>query len=287
MSMFNYVFSSDLSPDLTYDLIAFSHSKFENDWVSLEHQHPYCEILFIISGSGFYVQNNHKIPLKRGDLVIINTNVPHTELSSYDNPLEYAVFSLNKLFFSNEMNVEVSSLALDPANTFLPLLYFDFSPHYQFFMDNIALFEQELHNKKQYYQAFLRNLFNNLLITILRHTRLMESPVYDYIPNKNMRIPSLVSEYIQKYYSSNLTLEILSNHFFINKYYLIHSFKSVFKTTPIQYLNKVRIEKAKILLETTDFSITDISGMVGFNSPAYFTKLFKRQTQQTPSAISR
>jgi transcriptional regulator GlxA family with amidase domain len=66
------------------------------------------------------------------------------------------------------------------------------------------------------------------------------------------------------------------------------TFKRRFKTatshTPIAYVQRIRIERAKHLLETTDEPIEEISWAVGYEDPASFRRLFKRLTGLTPGA---
>lgn len=69
----------------------------------------------------------------------------------------------------------------------------------------------------------------------------------------------------------------------LNKYYLAHTFKKDMGISPIEYLNQVRIREAKILLETTNYSIADIAAFIGFSSQSFFAQAFKRATNQTPS----
>ena len=54
--------------------------------------------------------------------------------------------------------------------------------------------------------------------------------------------------------------------------------------TPIAYVQRIRVERAKRLLETTDGSIEEISWAVGYEDPASFQRLFKRLTGLTPGA---
>ncbi|WP_375560361.1 helix-turn-helix domain-containing protein [Bernardetia sp. OM2101] len=60
-------------------------------------------------------------------------------------------------------------------------------------------------------------------------------------------------------------------------------FNSIYNESPIRFLNKKKIEKAKELLELSDLSIAEISHQVGFNDPYYFTRMFKKQEGTAPS----
>ncbi len=57
--------------------------------------------------------------------------------------------------------------------------------------------------------------------------------------------------------------------------------------TPIGYVQELRLSQAKLLLEQTDKAIDDIAGEVGYQNPAYFRKIFKRNVGITPGAYRR
>jgi len=59
-------------------------------------------------------------------------------------------------------------------------------------------------------------------------------------------------------------------------------FKQVTGISFKEYLNKVRIEEAKSLLEHTDYSIMEIAVACGYSDQSYFTKVFKKATGITP-----
>ena len=69
-------------------------------------------------------------------------------------------------------------------------------------------------------------------------------------------------------------LDDLAKISYMNKSYFLHQFKKLFNISPMRYLTLVRIEQSKLLLSSTDHSITQISSMVGINNPVYFTEIF-------------
>jgi len=69
---------------------------------------------------------------------------------------------------------------------------------------------------------------------------------------------------------------------FFSKFHFIRLFKKTYNQTPHQYLTLVRIEKAKLLLQT-EVAVADVCFSVGFDSISSFTGLFKRITSTTPS----
>lgn len=69
----------------------------------------------------------------------------------------------------------------------------------------------------------------------------------------------------------------------LSKYHFCKQFRLKLGMSPIAYLNKLRIEQAVSLLSTTSLSVADIAGMTGFDTPGYFTKVFRRIVGGTPT----
>ena len=91
-----------------------------------------------------------------------------------------------------------------------------------------------------------------------------------------------VLDYIERHYSEPITLEDLCRIVHFAKSHLTQRFKEKWGIPPIQYVNFIRIEKAKILLKHTNDSITDIAKAVGFASIHYFSRHFKQKENLSP-----
>ncbi len=98
--------------------------------------------------------------------------------------------------------------------------------------------------------------------------------------NKQM---SDLMTYINRNYADIQSIEQIANHFYISKYHLCRIFKNTMQLTVIDYLNHVKIKNACDLLDTTTKNITEISQLCGFNSPAYFGKVFQNLTGVSPT----
>src|SRR6185312_2208756 len=89
--------------------------------------------------------------------------------------------------------------------------------------------------------------------------------------------------YIDAHYAEPLTLTDLANHFHFNPTYLSTYFSANYRFGFNEYVNEIRIAKAKELLERRGISISKISGIVGYSDHSYFCKVFKKQTGMSPS----
>lgn len=120
-------------------------------------------------------------------------------------------------------------------------------------------------------------------------SKLAGQALQEYIESKPVKsskskgLISGVKEFIRENYSQQLTLEEIAKVVYISPYYLSHLFKKVEGISVIEYLTKVRIEKAKILLSNPSYNIYEISEKIGYNEPSYFTRVFRHKEGTTPS----
>jgi len=90
-------------------------------------------------------------------------------------------------------------------------------------------------------------------------------------------------KYIENNYSKRISLDLISNEVAISKRNFIRRFKNATGNTPIEYIQRVRVEAVKKDLETTQYSIEEIVHKVGYEDMTSFRKLFKRLTGISPN----
>lgn len=122
----------------------------------------------------------------------------------------------------------------------------------------------------------LLHLLRTLLTQIVLFSREVEPSVVDR-----------VVQYLHVHMTDKITLDELSSVFFTSNSYLVKHFKLETGKTIVEYLNDIRIERAKLLLVTSGKSIEEISYSVGYESPKYFARIFKSIVGMSPSAFTR
>ncbi|MDO3408937.1 response regulator [Saccharibacillus sp. CPCC 101409] len=106
------------------------------------------------------------------------------------------------------------------------------------------------------------------------------------IPRKKDIIAE-VKEYVLLHYGEAITLADLASRFFISPYYLSQLFKQKTGETYINFLGRVRVERAKELLEKTDLKVYEICAEVGYSDTQHFARLFEKLTGLKPSEYRR
>ncbi|OKP87548.1 hypothetical protein A3844_10840 [Paenibacillus helianthi] len=119
--------------------------------------------------------------------------------------------------------------------------------------------------QKEWTNAFLE------IAEVLKDSRLQE---YDVIHS--------IKQYIDLNYMHDLSLQEIASQFFLSREYVSRRFKQVFHENQSEYLERVRIENAKILLMNKQYKIASIAERVGYPDGRYFSKIFNKLTGMTP-----
>ncbi|WP_438447587.1 helix-turn-helix domain-containing protein [Gorillibacterium sp. sgz5001074] len=98
-------------------------------------------------------------------------------------------------------------------------------------------------------------------------------------------LPEAVSRalrYMERHYGRIGGLDDLAAVSGLSRYHFLRLFRSATGTTPVEHLNKLRMEKAAVLLRTTDRTLDEIAAQVGFANGNYFSKVFRHWVGTSP-----
>lgn len=243
-------------------LLYVSVARYSAEWHSTLHTHPCAELFFVTGGSGYLRLTNRNVPITTDDLIIVNSNVEHTEVSSEELPLEYIVMGIDGL----------EALAGDHGNDGYSIVHFQSGREPLLFYLHSLL--DELESKLPGYNTVCQDLLEVVLLQLMRRSEFTVT----FVPTsrKSTRETAIVRRYIDNHFKENLTLDILAEVAHVSKYYLAHNFSKEYGTSPINYLLSCRIRESLYLLRETGLSLSDISRTLGFSSPSYFSQSFRR-----------
>lgn len=251
----------------TAKLLNVASAKYGGDWHSVPHTHNHVELFYILGGKGQFLIEDQLYPVNSGHLVIINPNVPHTEVSLNAQPLEYIVLGIEGIELATGENSNGRFCILD---------HFE-SVEVSSCLRNI-LREMELKNAG--YEDVCQAFMEILIIRLMRSTGL-SIPTEPQVITANRQCAA-VRRYIDIHFKEQLTLDLLAEEAHMNKYYLSHAFKREYGVSPINYMITRRLEESKYLLAETDLSMTQIAQLLGFSSLSYFSQVFRRTQSVSP-----
>jgi len=139
---------------------------------------------------------------------------------------------------------------------------------------NFSTYIMEMLNisDSQQFKAWYKTRLLNLAVRIQRIQEI-----------NNSRTIQDARQYIEGRYTSDISLESTAKELGISPHYLSKLFKKETKVNFIDYLTRLRLTKAKELMKEGGKSIKEICYMVGYTDPNYFSRIFKKHTDHSPS----
>ncbi|MCQ4865778.1 helix-turn-helix transcriptional regulator [Pseudoflavonifractor phocaeensis] len=249
-------------------LLYVSTAKYGGDWHSLLHTHACTEIFYVVGGVGQFKIEELTLPVTVDDMVIVNPNVEHTEVSLNASPLEYIVMGVEGLEFAAGEDGDGRYSMVNFHGGREDVLHY------------LRGMLHEIETKSAGYDVVCQDLLEVLIIRLMRRTDFSLTPAP---PRKRAsKECAAVRRYIDSHFKENITLDLLAETAHVNKYYLVHTFSREFGVSPINYLISRRIQESRYLLSDTDHSLSQISHMLGFSSPSYFSQSFRKLEGVSP-----
>lgn len=124
---------------------------------------------------------------------------------------------------------------------------------------------------------------HSALFALLPLLELKNAPITHPMDNRM----HIVADFLETHYSSFITMEQVAKTVHLSEKYVCKCFKAQYGVPPQRYLLRVRMERAKSLLKTTDLQITEIAKSVGYASPLVFSTAFKQYAGVSPSLLRK
>ncbi len=243
----------------------------ENWKFSLHSHQNFCEFIYIVSGEGTYIVDTHQYFVKEGDLVLINKNVSHVQISNPENPL--TLWNLSVHLAASDGLAENMII---PSDWEAVLSCNDAKAAIEECCQELF---REMTSKGDNYEAMCIWWAERYLLLV---KRLLNAEGKRILKRRNSLVEE-IKHYIDANYMMDITLDSLSKQFHTSKYYIAHQMKKEYDISPINYLIDKRLGEAQNLLNTTSKSITEIAALVGYENSNYFNKIFNKKVGMNPS----
>lgn len=231
------------------------------------------QLLYIASGKAHFYFNGKEEIISAGNMVLYRpkeeqhyfyygadkTEVYWVHFTGYD-----VKNILRKYGIKDDMHVIYTGTSLEYKRLFLAMIH-------------------ELKLCKDDYEELLVNYLRQLLIMI--HRLIICKP-----KGKNIFVMNEIDAAVQYFHSNYykpISIEEYAASHNMSVSWFIRSFKEYTNATPAQYILSLRISNARTLLESTSCNISEISNIIGYDNPLYFSRLFKKQCGMSPSEFRK
>lgn len=235
----------------------------------------YAMLIYCTDGKGWYTIYGKKYEIKENQFVIIPPDTPYSFGADKSNP-----WTIYWLHFRGQLTA--SFLLSNPVpSSILP------SEHSRL-KDRIDLFEEiyscySLGYIKEYmiYSSMCLYLFlaSFLWVEQYRHIQIPSLKEYPF--------SSKVIHYMQENLEKNLSLDQLATYFKYSPSHFSMLFQKETGVSPINYFIRLKIQKACQYIALTNLKLNEIATKLGFEEPAYFTRIFTKIMGVSPSAYRK
>jgi AraC-like DNA-binding protein len=251
------------------------------------HKHiDFFELVIVLNGNATHIVNSHHSFIKKGNVFVINNETFH----AYKDPHDFKICNImfrpeilqsvgpdlrTSIGFQSLFVLEPFCRSIHSFNSNLSLSI----PSLEYISSVISVMTDEYTSKRRGYQTLLTSKLMELIVLLSRQHESQERGADSYLRH----LANAVS-YMEDHYLEPLTLENIAEKSDISVRHLNRIFQSYFQTTPITYLQRLRLEHACSLLKQTRLPIMEISSKCGFSDSNYFTRQFTRIYGLSPKA---
>ena len=244
-------------------------SNSSSDWI-----HKDIELNLVTQDSVWVTLNGRRIKVNEGELFCVNSYVAHSFEFSSNSRYTHLIISTKYL---NEHGVDPSKLVFNEIIRDPKIVdFFENLKSDNLFGDRYGITSAQ--------GSILRLIaYIASRYSVERAPNENENSISSY--GSDFEYTRKAIDYITDNLQSELTLEEISSAIGISKYHFSHIFNRITGNTLIEYINKVRCEYAKTLLQSGDISVKEAAISSGFNNFSYFAKTFKKHIGYLPSKL--
>lgn len=124
-------------------------------------------------------------------------------------------------------------------------------------------------------EMYLRQLF-----LLIQRVRIEQKPTVNTFIQEEMEY---ALHYFREHWNESIVIEDYAQTRGMSVSWFLRNFKQTTNTSPMQFILTLRINNAVHLLESTNYNVTEIGAIVGYDNPLYFSRIFKKQIGVSPS----
>ncbi len=257
--------------------------RFDESHVSNIHTHDFVSMVYVLSGSCSYTIGDDIYRVKKGDMLVFNPDVPHGKSVRAGEE----ILELHMGFG----NVNVDGLPRNHlVDTTAPPVY-NLQEYEQEFLNCCGDICSEQENSEPGCELMIKVYVMKLLVYFMKATRTEirrnTSSLSGFDSSDKAVIVNTLMKYLNENYMRQISLETISKSIYLSPAYISKVFKEETGETPINYLIKIRLSKARDMLLEGGHTIKSVARAVGYDDAYYFSKLYKKYHSVSPSRVKQ
>ena len=246
--------------------------------------HEELEIKYYYDDSSALIVGSEIILAGRGDVTVANPYEVHSNLYLHGVEGRYCIVILDLDFLSGiNREIDLRHLMIEQGVRFKNHIRNDSR-----IGDIIIRLEEEMREEREHYKTVVRALVSELAALLLRSY--VDDAAADgqrLADNKKARLIAPALSLIHSGFSGKISVEMLAEACNVSKFHFCRVFKEVTGVTPIQYLNKYRVDVAEIMLKNGAEGISSVAWQCGFDDESYFYRCYKKIKGTPPGSASK
>ncbi len=250
------------------------------------HYHDFNKIIIFISGNVTYLIEGKAYKLKPWDILFIGSNDIHKPVIDHDGPYERIIIWINSLFLKKHNDNDCNLLSCFEMASSQSFNLLRLSPEFPGYIRYTISQLEDACNSNEFGSHVLQNSFFIQLIVYMNRLFLGIDKKEKIVDVEYDEKISSILKYINENISDNLSIDTIASHFYLNKYYLMHSFKKQTGYTIHSYIIKKRLIMVNNLVKSGQ-SIGDACIKSGFGDYSSFVRAFKNTYGISPKKYYR
>lgn len=246
------------------------------------HWHPEVELTWVMSGEMEYRTNDQSFLLSEGEGMFCNSNTLHSGFQRDEKNCSYLSVTFHPRFIygfeSSRLQTKYVSSIVDDERRASLKLERDVQWH-QEILNGVREIGRLTEEHGDGYEMQVHILLMQIWLKLYQY--FATGPAEEPLPQRNLQRLRDMIAYLQEHYSQEISLDDVAEYVNLCKSECCRFFKRYMNMTIFEYLMYLRIQNSLPLLKKGQ-SITEITGLVGFSSPAYYGQIFKRYMKCTP-----
>lgn len=251
----------------------------------LHHYHDCYELYYLYSGERYYFIQDKTYHVTGGSFVLIPPNIIHRTGNLGSFGYDRMLIHFSRELLEDYLSIDATITPYKHMEEEIHLISLD-SQQQTFVETLLHLMETDYQKNALRETSYIKLTLLQLLLFLNTCKPNRQDAALAEI-NTTQKLMFEILGYINNHYYEDLTLETVSEKYYLSTFYFSRTFKEVTGFHFAEYVSNVRIKEAKKLLLNSDFTINEIASAVGFHSNTHFGRVFKQIVGCAPSSYKK